>query len=138
MSDEKIKRTPVERKKVPGPDLYWYELDDTNVLESEATGQKMIAAVEEMLFIFADMVPVGREVFARSVIDKNLFLFGNCFPKGLGNFTGPRIRARKSGKFYPISDEDFFIVGILRDYFPADEAGRRNRKNSGTAPPHRG
>ena len=61
MPEETIKRTKVEPKKVPGPDLFWYELDDTNVPEAEATGQKMIAAVEKMLFIDADMVPVGRK-----------------------------------------------------------------------------
>lgn len=136
---EEIKRTAVEAKKVPGPDLFWYELDDTNVFPDEATGKKMIAAVEKMLFIDAEMVPVGREVFARSLKEENLFLFGRCFPKGLGNFGGPQIQARTSGKFYPVPDGEFFIVGMLRDYFEADESGRRsNRRSSGVAAPHRG
>lgn len=138
MPEETIKRTKVEPKKVPGPDLFWYELDDTNVPEAEATGQKMIAAVEKMLFIDADMVPVGREVFARSLKEENLFLFGRCFPKGLGNFGGPQIQAKTSGKFYPVPDGEYFIVGMLRDYFEAGESGRRTRRNSGTAAPHRG
>ena len=138
MADENIKRKAVEAKKVPGPDLFWYELDDTNVPEAEATGKKMIAAVEKMLFIDAEMVPAGKEIFARSLKDENLFLFGHCFPKGLGNFSGPQIRARTSGKFYPVPEGEYFIVGMLRDYFEADEAGRRTRCSSGTAAPHRG
>lgn len=133
-----VKRTPVKAKKVPGPDLFWYELDDTNVPEAEATGKKMIAAVEKMLFIDADMVPVGREVFAKSLTDENLFLFGRCFPRGLGNFGGPQIQARTSGKFYPVPDGEYFIVGMLRDYFEAEEGGRRTRRTGGVAAPHRG
>lgn len=133
-----IHRNAVEPKKVPGPDLYWYELDDTNVPETEATGKKMIAAVEKMLFIDADMVPQGHEVFAKSTKEDNLFLFGRCFPHGLGNFTGAQIQARTSGKFYPVAEGEYFIIGLLRDYFESDKAGRRNRRSNGIAAPHRG
>jgi hypothetical protein len=135
MAEEKITRTEVTPKKVIGRDMFWYELDDTNLFPAEAENKKMIAAVEKALFIDADMVPTGREVFARSLKEENLFIFGRCYPQGFGNIKGPCIKARRSGRLYPSPEGEFFIIGLLRDFFDASLAAKRLRPGLGG--PHR-
>lgn len=131
----KTVRKAVEPKKLAERDLYLYELDDSNLLDTEAVGKRMDAVVEKALFIDAEMVPFGREVFARSVKDENLFLFGRCFPHGFGSVAGACIQAKTSGKFCP-TGEDYFIIGILRGYGEPGTVGQE-KKRGGVSAPHR-